>query len=129
MKAGEHADGAAVCPDCDAGLWLVHTESGSIYMFDLDERTLLRVPVPEVVDEWLAAGNERTADDQVVLLGAAPTPALRRDGLPVPVLKMSSVTIGERVEMVLQTLPLHLGGTIRISTPVTRVDRIKKGRP
>lgn len=111
-----------LCPCCEGGQWVISTESGSLYMLDLDQATQTRVPDPDglpnspYVD---SAGQSRP--------GAGPSlwaAGLRRDGEPVPLIDFDPVWVGWPLAM---WLDIRGDGirTYRSTTPVVGAQRLR----
>lgn len=88
-----------------AGRWQVTTET-SVYLLDLDDRRITRVPDA-------GAGPPPGLD-------APPIAALRRDHEPVPLLSLISCTIGEPMRMLIDVRRDGVG-TLRTTTIVRQL--------
>jgi hypothetical protein len=87
----------------ETGLWRVTTETGSIYLIDLDNMTVLRVPDRDVEDH---------SD-------------LRRDGDTLALLEIGEPAVGHCMVMVLE--PLGAGdATVRRTSLVTEIKELER---
>jgi len=109
-SAHEHAPGVVVCADC-LGVWMVRTASGSTHRLDLDAKTVQRI------QDSTRATLSRTQ------MWSQP---LRRDGGPLPLLRLDPVRIGQRATWVLGQVDDYPGyvSTTRQTTPVVTVEPI-----
>jgi hypothetical protein len=88
-----------------AGLWRVVTQS-AIYLLDLDAATATRLPSAAATAGWNVA-------------------MLRRDGEPLTLLEAPSVVVGERLRLLLTVREDGRSPTVRETTPVRAVDRLR----
>lgn len=117
MDHGHEDERVVLCDEC-TGQWLVRTETGTLYVLDLDAQTQTRVPDPERVDVWLAAGGHKPAVE-FLPLGTITGPALRRDHETLALAALGSVRIGEPLFMMLDLFGNLTAVTMRITSRVT----------
>lgn len=103
-----HAPDIILCPEC-TGTWLVKTSSGTTYRFDLDAKTVTRVPnEAQAVEDWESE-------------------EMRRDGEPLPFYAFIPIGLGQRTIIAVGVLVDEVPGyvaTNRHTTPVVSVKQV-----
>lgn len=97
---GPDRSSSAAIDDSSEGGWLLTTETGSLYLVDLDHRTITRCPDPA---------------------SEAPEPRLRRDYEPLPLQQVIACEPGASAYFLITVEPGVV--TLRITAPVVELVR------
>jgi hypothetical protein len=97
--------------DSTTGRYRVTTESGSQYIVDLDQNTLVRLR---------GAAPPSALDDDPF-----PSEPLRHDGRPVTLVNIREATVGRSAEFLVDLEEPDVAATMRATTMITSIEQIE----
>jgi hypothetical protein len=97
--------------DSTTGRYRVTTESGSQYIVDLDQNSLVRLR---------GAAPPSALDDDPF-----PSEPLRRDGRPVTLVGIREATVGRSGEFLVDLEEPEVAATVRATTMITSIEQIE----
>ncbi|MGO4258133.1 hypothetical protein [Marmoricola sp. RAF53] len=119
----DHEEDVALCGAC-AGVWEVVTASNSVYVVDLDARTLTRTPDRWRVADWIAGGGRRMPVAPLPIGMDNQTPGLRRDHEPIPLLNLEPVRLDHYLIALLDLVGDGATATTRMTNVVLGTRRL-----